>query len=298
MPARPRHLDHWIETPGSLDERVTPSNTIHLTARGSYWTELRGTVSDFAGSFRAARIWQVLAWNDVLARYRGSLIGPFWITLTQGAFILGIGLLYSQLFKVSTGDYIPLLANGVILWTLFSSIILDGCDTFISSGTIIKQTALPLPAFVWRVIARSLFIFAHHLLVLVVVAVIFGYIWNIQLPIALMGLVLSVFNAAWMAMLAGVICTRFRDMPQVVASVMQMLFFLTPVLWEPKQAPRAAAFMQINPFYHMIAVTRAPLLGRPAPMESFVVLLVLGLLGWIVTFLIFAAVRRRVVHYL
>jgi ABC-type polysaccharide/polyol phosphate export permease len=271
---------------------------MHLAARGSFASEMQGAARDFSRSFSGARIWRVLAMNDILARYRGSLLGPFWITLTQAAFIFGIGVLYSQLFKVPINDYIPLLANGVILWTLFSGIILEGCDAFIYSSNIIKQTSLPLPSFLWRVVTRNLIIFAHQALVILAVAIYFGFLLKIQIWWAVLGLALCVVNVSWMALILGVVCTRFRDMPQVVTALMQMLFFLTPVLWDPSQAPRAAAIMQFNPFSHMLEVTRAPLLGRTPSVESFVVLLVLGLLGWAAAFGIFAAVRRRVVHYL
>ena len=274
------------------------SETLHLTARASYGAELAGAAKDFRRSFANARIWRVLAMNDILARYRGSLIGPFWITLTQGAFILGLGLLYSQLFKISITEYVPVLANGVIIWALISSTILEGCDAFIQSGGIIKQTSLPLPTFLWRVVTRNLIIFAHQAIVLLFLAIYFKYVLTIQIWWAVLGLALLVINVSWMAMIGGIICTRFRDMPQVVFSIMQMLFFLTPVLWDPKQAPRAAALLSINPFYHMLNVTRDPLLGRTPHAESFVVLIVLGVVGWLAAFGVFAAVRRRVVHYL
>ena len=269
-----------------------------LTARGSYAAEFRGAWADFAESFQGVRIWRVLAMNDILARYRGSLIGPFWITLTQGAFILGIGLLYSQLFRVSTKEYIPFLANGVILWALLSSIVLEGGNAFVESGNIIKQTSLPLPSFLWRVIARNLIIFAHHAVVLLIVAVVFGYIFKTQLPWAVIGLFFSIANVAWMALLCGLVCTRFRDVPQVVSSIFQILFFLTPVLWDSRQVPRAAAILSVNPFYHMLQVTREPLLGRTPPLASFEVLFALMIVGWVAAFAIFAGIRRRVVHYL
>ncbi len=273
--------------------------TTHLAARGSYAVEVQGAAKEFANSLRGARIWRVLAMNDILARYRGSLIGPFWITLTQGAFVLGIGLLYSQLFKMSTKDYIPLLANGVILWGLFASIILEGCETFIYSASIIKQTSLPLPSFLWRVVTRNLIIFLHQAVVLVIVALWFGYLLKIQLWWAVIGIALGVVNVAWMGLVVGIICTRFRDMPQVIGSAMQMLFFLTPVLWDPKQAsPKAAALLSVNPFYHMLAVTRDPLMGRTPHLNSFIVLIVMAVVGWLAAFAFFAGVRRRVVHYL
>lgn len=269
-----------------------------MTARGSYGSELLSALSDFRASFDGSRVWRVLAVNDILGRYRGSLIGPFWITLTQGAFILGIGLLYSQLFRISTKDYVPLLANGVIIWTLFQQIIIDGCETFIGGATLIKQTALPLPSFLWRVIARNLIVFGHHSLVLLVVSIIFGYTLQIEIWWAVLGIAVSVANVAWMGLLCGLICTRFRDMPQVIFALMQMLFFLTPVLWDPKQAPRAATLLSLNPFYHMLLVTREPLLGRGMPFGSLGVLVILALVGWTIAFSVFAAVRRRVVHYL
>ena len=216
------------------------SETIHLTARGSFASEVQGAAKDFGRSYANARIWRVLAMNDILARYRGSLIGPFWITLTQGAFILGLGLLYSQLFKLSITEYVPVLANGVILWALFSQTILEGCDAFIMSGGIIKQTSLPLPTFLWRVVTRNLIIFAHQAIVLVSPCDLFQvYPHDSDLVGRDRGSPSCIFNISWMAMIGGIICTRFRDMPQVVFSIMQMLFFLTPVLWDPKQAPKS-----------------------------------------------------------
>ena len=126
----------------------------------------------------------------------------------------------------------------------------------------------------------------------------FGYLLKIQILWAILGLTLCIFNVTWMAMICGIVCTRFRDMPQVVAAIFQMLFFLTPVLWDPKQAPRAAALLAVNPFYHMLQVTRQPLLGLAPNFSSFGVLLFLGLAGWAAAFLFYSTVRRRVVHYL
>ena len=271
---------------------------MHMAAKGSFASEARRAATDFSNSFSGARIWRVLAMNDILARYRGSLIGPFWITLTQGAFILGIGLLYSQLFKISTREYIPLLANGVILWSLFATSLLEACDTFIQSAGIIKQTSIPLPSFLWRVIARNLIIFAHQAIVLVVVAVVFGYLTKIQIVWAIPGLFLCMLNISWVGLICGIVCTRFRDMPQVIQAVLQILFFLTPVLWDPKQVPRAAAYLSVNPFYHILSVTRDPLLGQSPHLPSFAVLIVLAIVGWAAAFSYFAVVRRRLVHYL
>ena len=112
-------------------------------------------------------------WTDILQRYRRSLLGPFWITLSAGAMIGGIGLLYSQLLKQPTADYLPFLAAGLITWFFISAVINEGCSVFIGAEHMIKQVRLPFTVHVLRVVFRNLVILLHNLLVLVPV-----YLWS------------------------------------------------------------------------------------------------------------------------
>ena len=73
----------------------------YAAARVSYARELAASFGDFAESFRRSRLWTTLAINDIAGRYRGSVLGPFWITLTTAAFVAGIGVVYAELMNVS-----------------------------------------------------------------------------------------------------------------------------------------------------------------------------------------------------
>jgi ABC-type polysaccharide/polyol phosphate export permease len=254
---------------------------------------------DFVRSIEQWRLWSTLAINDVAARYRGSVLGPFWITLSTTAFVLGISLVYGNLMQVSTAKYVSWMATGVVLWTFMSGTILESGDTYIQASVIIRQSNLPLPLFVWRTISRNLLYFGHQVIVVIGVSLWFHYFLKINLPMFLAGFVLVLINISWMAFVAAVVAARFRDMQQVIATLLQLIFFVSPVIWIPNDMKGLRSMVLLaNPFYHMLDVTRNPLLGLPTHMDSVVVLLVMAVVGWLITYLLYGSVRRRIVHYL
>ena len=270
----------------------------YAAARASFTSELKGACQDLVASFKASRIWFALGVNDIVARYRGSLIGPFWITLTTAIFVLGIGFLYAGLMKVSIDRYLPWMTTGLVVWGLISQTVLEGGDALIAAGNVLRQTSIPIPLFVWRVCWRNLLTFAHQAPVLILVALKFGYLLKMNLPLALIGLALVELNIAWVALFVSVACARFRDLQQVLASVTQLLFFLSPVLWIPSpMRGMGGDMMLLNPVVHLLNVVRLPLMGQPVPALSFAYLVVTALVGWAFIILFFSRVRRRVVHY-
>jgi ABC-type polysaccharide/polyol phosphate export permease len=271
---------------------------MYLSGRTGFGSDLVEAGLDMVGAARRWRLWTSLAIHDIAARYRGSMLGPFWITVTMAAMIAGVGTLYSQLFNLPTAEYVPWLATGLVFWAFFATVVTEGCDAFISSGAIIRQTALPMLTFIGRMVTRNLINFAHQILIVVVVVAYYG-IWRDSNPLlSLAGFLLVLVNLTWLALICGIISSRFRDVPQIVAALVQVAMFLTPVFWRP-DAIRSHRFMlEWNPFYHMLEVTRRPLLGEPIDPSSYVMLIGSALIGWLVAFLLFARTRRRLVHFL
>ena len=85
-----------------------------------------------------------LAWHDVVSRYRGSILGPLWITLSMGVMVLGIGVLWGGLFRVPVHEFIPFVAVGIVFFGVVTSTINEGCDTFVAAAGMLSQTALPV----------------------------------------------------------------------------------------------------------------------------------------------------------
>ena len=268
-------------------------------------TGRRGLSFEYAMAFRDLRLslgrldltW-ALARHDIVSRYRGSILGPFWITLSMGLMVGGIGLLYAQLFEMSLQTFIPHVALGIVFFGVITGLVNEGCDTFVQAGGMLSQTSLPLFTFVWRTLARNVLNLAHHLVIVVAVLIIYGYWRTANIPLAAVGLVLLLVNASWASMLVGIASARFRDVPQIVISVMQFTMFMTPVFWTPERFPSRHAVLLFNPFNHMLEAVRAPLLGKAVEPWSWSILIGLAVVGWAITFTVFARTRRRIVHYL
>jgi ABC-type polysaccharide/polyol phosphate export permease len=270
----------------------------YAAAATTFPAEFKRGCADLLNSLKLVRIWFTLGLNDVISRYRGSLLGPFWITLTTAVFVLGVGFLYAGLMKVSIQTYLPWMTTGIVIWGLISQTVLESSDAFVSASDAMRQTALPSPLFVWRVTWRNLLIFAHQIPVLVVVAWKFGYLMHTDLIGATAGLLLVLINLAWFSLAVAVVCARFRDLKQILASVTQLLFFLSPVLWIPSDVRGYRGnLMLLNPVVHMMNVIRGPLMAQGFSRFSALFLLAMAAVGWILALLIYAKVRRRIVHY-
>ena len=254
-------------------------------------------VRDLVDGLQRWQLWGLMGWQDIRLRYRRSVLGPFWLTLSMGVMIGTLGFLFATLFKMPVRDYLPFLCLGFLAWGLISGLITDGCTVFIDTEHIIKQVKLPFSTFVYRVVWRNLIIFAHNVVVYLVVAVVFGIWAGAAALLLLPGLGLIAANAMWVGLLFGIVGARFRDVPPIVSSLLQVAFYLTPIIWKPELLGNRIAFVQVNPFFHFVELVRAPLLGQvPAPLTWAVVLGVTAG-GWLVTFFFFRRFRSRIPYW-
>jgi ABC-type polysaccharide/polyol phosphate export permease len=249
---------------------------------------------------RVVAIALTLAYYDLKNRYRRSVVGPFWLTISMGVMIASIGIIFGQIFNTPMVDYLPFLAAGIILWAFITGTIIEGCTGFIDAEGIIKQLPIPLFVHILRVLWRNLLILAHNILILPIVLLVMGKGIGLEVLLAIPGLLLVALCLSWMALLLAMLCARYRDLAQIVASVLQVAFYLTPVIWMPSLLPgrMGAAFLQLNPFYHLLELIRAPLLRVVPSMTSLLAVLVMAVVGWIFTLLIYSRLRHRVAYWL
>lgn len=212
-------------------------------------------------------MWFLLGWYDIKQRYRRSIIGPFWITLSTGVMVAAIGFMFSNIFKSAIDEFLPYFAVGQIVWLFFSTQINESCTTFVQYQSIIKQMSVPLSVHIMRKLWNNLILFGHNFLIILIVLIIFHKMsWMILWAIPAFILILILLFLV--SIMLGIVCTRFRDITQIVAVFMQLIFFFTPILWMKKVlSGRNSWISDFNPFYHIIEIVRAPLLGvAPAGM--------------------------------
>jgi len=242
----------------------------------------------------------LLGWHDIRGRYRRSSIGPFWITISMGVMIASIGIVFGQIFSAPINEYLPFLAAGTILWTFITCTINEGCLAFIDADQIIKQLPIPLFVHVMRVLWRNLIILGHNIIILPLVFLIMGKGFEPVALLAIPGLILVVLCLSWVTLLIAILCTRYRDLPQIVISILQVAFYLTPIIWMPSLLPdrMSTFFLELNPFYHLLELIRGPLLGFIPSLTSWLTILSITLLGCVFTIFIFGWWRNRIVYWL
>ncbi|UCB30549.1 ABC transporter permease [Duffyella gerundensis] len=254
---------------------------------------------DFTSALRNFHVVKVMGGQDIRMRYKRSRMGPFWITISMAVMITTMGLVFGNLFKTDVKEFLPYLTLGLITWSFIQSAISEGCDALISSEGIIKQLPVPLHVHVMRVIWKNFIIFLHNIVIfpLVMLAVQKSLSWTMFLAIP--GFILLIVNLTWVLMILSMICARFRDMTQIVLSVMQVIFYLTPVIWMPKLLSHSAAsaLLTFNPLYHLIDLVRGPLLGETPMMSSYIIATVMAIIGLALSITMTTKYKYRVPYW-
>lgn len=253
---------------------------------------------DVSETIRRWQVWFYIGLQEIKLRYRRSVLGPFWITISMAATIVSVGVVYSAIFQSDINNYMPFFAVGYILWFYLNALVNEGSLVFITDGQYIRQVPGPLLIYVFKCTWRLLIIFFHNALIIVAVLLysgIFPGFHNVAL--SLLGLVLVTINGTWIAISLAILSARYRDIPPIVQSLMGVAFFLTPILWDQSKLPRDFALIAFNPFYHFIEVIRSPLLERPPQLSSWLVTIGMAVIGSALTFLFFARYRRRIAYW-
>ncbi len=254
---------------------------------------------DLRQGFEGWRVWWLLGIGDIRQRYRRSRIGQFWITLSIAIFVFSIGIVYSALFQQPMARYLPYLATTYITWTLISGIVTDSTTAFIQAENFLRQQALPKTTFILRILVRNYVSFAHNIIVLPVVFLMFGVPPSWTWIAAIGGLGIIAIAGFLAGLICALLCTRFRDLPQIVQNIIQVAFFISPVTWQVEQlGDEARHWAYLNPFAAFLRVVSEPLLGRlPDPLTYASVagsIAALALVAWP----LFTRFRQRIVYWL
>jgi len=214
-----------------------------------------------------------LAWSDTKARYKKSVLGPFWPTLTNLLGIVGLSLVWGDLMNQDLHTFVPQVAIGLIAWQLISGALVDAPMVFVRQAAMIRNVATPSWFFAIRALARHLINLMHNAVIVIGVFIYSGIPLTVQIWWFLPSLVLVVLNLYWITHLFGLLGARFRDIEHLIGGVVPILFFISPVLYRADRLPAGLNLVWLNPLSYMIEALRAPLLGQPLPSLAYPVLI-------------------------
>lgn len=243
-------------------------------------------------------LWGKLGWNDILQRYRRSLLGPLWLTASMAIMVISLGLVYSKIFKTELRDFMPFLCVGLLIWGYISAILSAAGTLFTGAESYIKQIRLPYSVYVLRFMWSNVIIFAHNFVIYFGILIYFQ-IWPGSAALyAIFGFLLVTLNGALASMYLGMISARFRDIPQLISSVIQIVFFITPIMWKPELLSEHSSLVTFNPFFHLIEIVRAPLLGQVPSMLNYLSVALITFVNGLTAAVFFIRFRSRISYWI
>jgi len=264
------------------------------------WTR---AFDDLSQGWRQRSLWGYLGWQDIKQRYRRSVLGPLWISISMAVIATAMGILYGALFNEDIKTFLPYVATGLLIWNFIQGCILEGSEVFIANEGLIRFLPAPLSLHVYRLVWRQVLFFAHNVIVWVILMIIFPHPLGWMSLMALPAFAVLVLNGGWITILSGILATRFRDIPPIVASLTQLVFFMTPIVWSydrlqenPAVAERAR-IAELNPVLHFIEILREPMLGDAITWRHWIVVGVITVVGWAVALVCMRNYRARVAYW-
>ena len=278
------------------------STTASLKGAGQARTLIGYGVLGWQDLIDGARQWRLchlLATADMRRRFARSKLGQFWIMLSSAIFILALGTVWSQLWHQPIEEMLPYVAIGLTTWQLISGIISDATVAFPSSSNYFLNQYTSTSAIIYALIYRNVLTFLLNMLFPLLICVVYGVQFSAHALLSVLGVILLIVTSVWIAFVVAIFCARFRDIVQIVGSVIQIVFFLTPILWKPELLPpESQDVVDWNPFALLLSIVRDPLLGRPVSTTLWAVAFLLAFGGLILTLPFFGRFRRRVVYWL
>jgi len=255
---------------------------------------------DLLGGLLRTDLWGRLGWLYVKRRYRRTLLGPFWTSISLALYVVSVGIVGAGLWHQNIQEYLPFLVSGMIAWLLVSTIINESCTLLVSGHALFRNVKFEYSILAYALVWRNFIIFLHNLVVyVVIVGALKPELIDFTALLAIPGVVLVAVNGVWIALLCGMFCLRYRDVTQIVSSVIQISMLITPIFWPPDSliGSRRLLFVETNPLYHMIDLIRAPLLGRVPGITSYAVVLLITAGGWALTYRVFSHFRKRIAYW-
>ena len=220
--------------------------------------------------------------RELKARYRGSALGFFW-SFINPLLLLSI---YSFVFKVvlpgthskEVEPFALFMFCGILPWTWFTSSLSEAAGSLISGGNLIEKVLFPAEVLPLVSVLTNMVHFFLGLPILIVFLLVSGHYPDpaglAWFPVAV--LVELVFASA-LALILSALAVHFRDIRDILANVLMLWFFATPIIypWFQPNVQRFRWLFNLNPFTHL-AVSYQEILFFPGPVGHWKWLLALG----------------------
>ena len=226
-------------------------------------------------------------WRDLKVRYKQTMIGAGWAIFQPFITMVVFTVFFGGLAKIpSDGVPYPIFVYvGLLFWQFFSSALGDTSNVLINNQAIITKVYFPRLILPISMVLTKLVDFAIAAVVLVGLMIYYGYVPHLSgillIPVLLF---ISFMASVGGGLILASINVKYRDVRYALPFFIQILLFVTPVIYPASIAGSYSKFLALNPMMGVIQNARAALLGT-APINwlligiSFIACMVLLLVG-------------------
>ena len=213
--------------------------------------------------------------------------------------ISGIGLVWSYLWQQPAQDMLPFVAIGLVTWQVLSGVLNEATAILPANSHYFLNQYTAASTVILSMLYRHSATLLLNLIFPIALSCALGVTFSMGVLLALPGLVLLLVACFWMSFVIAILCTRFRDVVQIISGIFQVAIFVTPVLWKPEMLPlEAQQYLAWNPLGVLISVVRDPLLGRAVPLGDWAFAIAISVGGLLLALPIIGRFRRRLVYWL
>lgn len=254
--------------------------------------------NDILLGLKRYRVWHTIGVEDLRLRYRRTAFGILWVTATFILFIAAKSFVFSGMMPVPFVEYTLYMSVAFLVWGFINASMIDGCMIWVHAEGWLRGVNVPKSIFVYQVVWRNLITASYSGLAVTAIFVLLRADLTWYALMAIPGLILLIFNAIWVSFFLSILATRHRDVFHLVKTFMGLMFFVTPILWIPKtMGYRFELFALWNPFAHVIAIIRDPLVYGTSDWISWAVCIGFALIGGSISFALFARYRNRIIFW-
>jgi ABC-type polysaccharide/polyol phosphate export permease len=217
-------------------------------------------LTDIRTLVRHRQLIVALTSRDLKARYRGSVLGYFW-SLANPLLLLGVyTLVFTKFFpRPDITPYALFLFAGILPWTFFAGAVMEATGAISGNAGLVKKVMFPAEALPLVVVASHLVHFILAIPVLLAAVALFWVMGRVVvMPVILLAPLLMLLQGIFVAGIALVVSSAsvlFRDLRDLVANLLNLGFFLTPIIYLIDHIPSRPlrTILRFNPMTPFVA---------------------------------------------
>ncbi len=239
------------------------------------------TIQTFKYAWATRKVWWYTASSRTRARFARTSLGGFWLGLSNLLSIAALSAVYGVVFKVQNfGVYVVYLGVGLVCWNTIASSFVAAPSLFEANASQVLNTNTNHVFYTLEEWAFQVQTFFQSFL-LVLIGLSF-YQFDLFLNLVTVG-ILPLFNLIvfvyWFPIFISIAGIRYKDFYQLIPVIVQLIFLLSPFLYEKKNLGSLTWTADYNPLYQVVNSVRETLITGEISFKKLIIIFIMNILG-------------------